>query len=301
MKPPDSHDRPLIPPRNATMVESVEEIRAQIRGRQTVKEPTPGALAQAPSPPISFAQASNPAAPVEDTARFQPVHRPGIALLVVLDDGDDEGETVRIRRESFTIGRVQGDVVIPHDGNISGKHAEILRRLEGGRWHWYLRDLQSTNGTFVRAAGGILRQGQEILIGGTVHRFDSSQADESGETPAEPGGPAATRKWSGGAIAQIAAQMSPALVALTSDGDGRRYPLDRPEQWLGRDPSQCSIVLEDPLVSPRHARIFRDAKGKWMIQNNRSVNGLWMRITEVSMEKGGLFQCGEQRFLLKIS
>ena len=98
----------------------------------------------------------------------------------------------------------------------------------------------------------------------------------------------------------LAAQISPTLVALTSDGDGRRYVVDRPEQWVGRDPSQSSIVLEDPLVNPRHARIYRDPKGKWMIQNNRSVNGLWMRITEVSMEKGGLFQCGEQRFLLKI-
>jgi hypothetical protein len=38
-----------------------------------------------------------------------------------------------------------------------------------------------------------------------------------------------------------------------------------------------------------------------MIQNNRSLNGLWMRITEASLEKGGQFQCGEQRFQLKLS
>ena len=82
---------------------------------------------------------------------------------MVLDDGDDEGETIRIRRESFIIGRVQGDLVIPHDGNISGRHAEVLRRLEAGRWHWYLRNLQSTNGTFVRVAGGILH---------TARRYD---------------------------------------------------------------------------------------------------------------------------------
>jgi pSer/pThr/pTyr-binding forkhead associated (FHA) protein len=297
MKAPDAHEKPAIPPRNVTMVESVEEIRAQIRGRQTMKEPIPGTFAQASSPPVSFAQPSISPAPVDDTARFEPVQRPGVATLVIFDDGDDEGEAIRIRRESFIIGRVQGDMVIPHDGNISGKHAEILRRWEGGRWHWYLRDLQSTNGTFVRVASGILRDGQEILIGGACYRFESSHVDDSGE----PGEPAATRKFAGGSIAQHAAQMSPALVAMTPDGDGRRYVLDRPEQWVGRDPAQSSIVLEDPLVSPRHARIYRDSKGKWMIQNNRSLNGLWMRVGEASLEKGGQFQCGEQRFQLKLS
>ena len=254
MKPPDPNEKPVIPPRNVTMVESVEEIRAQIRGRQTMKEPIPGTFAQASSPPVSFTQASSPPAPADDTARFQPVHRPGIAMLVILDDGDDEGEAVRIRRESFIIGRVQGDLVIPHDGNISGKHAEIVRRLEGGRWHWYLHDLHSTNGTFVRVASGILRDGQEMLIGGACYRFESPQIDETSA-------PAATRKFVGGSIAQLAAQTSPALVALTSEGDGQRCVLDRPEQWVGRDPAQCSIVLEDPLVSPAMRGSIATRKG----------------------------------------
>jgi hypothetical protein len=301
MNAPDPREKPAVPPRNVTMVESIDEIRAQIRGRQTVKEAIPATIAQATSQPVSLAQAPSTQSLVDDAARFQPVHRPGVATLVIFDDGDDEGEVVRIRRESFIIGRVQGDLVIPHDGNMSGKHAEILRRLEGGRWHWYLRDLQSTNGTFVRVSSGILRDGQEILIGGASYRFDASKMDASAETAADPGAPAATRKFVGGSVAQFTAQMSPALVALTAPGDGRRYALDRPEQWVGRDPAQCSIVLEDPLVSPRHARIYRDPKGKWMIQNNRSLNGLWMRITEASMEKGGQFQCGEQRFQLKLS
>ncbi len=229
------------------------------------------------------------------------MQRPATAVLVVLDDGDDDGETVRIRKESFTIGRVQGDLVIPHDGNMSGRHAEILRRLEGGRWQWYLRDLQSTNGTFVRVAGGILRDDQEILIGGSCFRFESSHVDEGADTTSAPGAVASTRKFVGGSVAQFAAQMNPTLIALTPDGAEKRYPLDRPELWVGRDRAACSIVLEDPLVSPKHARLFRDPKGKWMIQNNRSLNGLWMRITEVSLEKGGQFQCGEQRFLIRTS
>jgi pSer/pThr/pTyr-binding forkhead associated (FHA) protein len=294
MKPPDPGQNPAMPQRNVTMVESVEEIRAQLQRRTTLKEPSPVLSHQATSP------ASPATAPVDDTVRFRPVHRPSIATLVVLDDGEEEGEVIRIRRESFVIGRVQGDLVVPHDLNISGQHAELARRFEAGQWHWYLRDLRSTNGTFVRVAGGILRDGQEVLIGSSCYRFESAQIDESDDSTATPGA-AATRKWSGGAIGQVATQMSPALVATTADGDGQRYPLIHPEQWIGRDRSQCSIVFDDPLVSPRHARVYRDPKGKWMIQNNRSLNGLWMRINETPLDKGGQFQCGEQRFLLKLS
>jgi len=295
MNPRDSQENPGIRPRAVTMLESVDELRALVQqGRQTAKE----AIPVAPGPAPAQAQAASPPAPLDDTQRFHPVQRPGTAILVVLDDGDDDGEVVRIRRESFTIGRVQGDLVLPHDANISGRHAEIVRRLEGGRWQWYLRDLQSTNGTFVRVAGGLLRDGQELLIGGSCFRFGLSHVEDTSE-PASAPGVAATRKFVGGSVAQFAAQMNPALVALTPEGDGQRYPLDRPEQWVGRDRAGCSIVLEDPLVSPRHARVYRDPKGKWIIQNNRSLNGLWMRINEVSLEKGGQFQCGEQRFLIR--
>jgi pSer/pThr/pTyr-binding forkhead associated (FHA) protein len=307
MNPSNPQDNAGIRPRAVTMLESVEEMRTLVRRNQTMKEPipfpsTPTPAAGPPAPNLSM-PASAPAAPAaaDDTERFRPVQRPTTPILVVLDDGDDDGEAIRIRKETFAIGRVQGDLVIPNDGNISGRHAEIVRRLEGGRWQWYLRDLQSTNGTFVRVSGGILRDGQEVLIGGLCFRFESSHIDDAAETAAGTGAPASTRKFVGGSIAQFTAQMNPTLIALTPDGGEKRYPLDRPELWVGRDRAACSIVLEDPLVSPKHARLFRDPKGKWMIQNNRSLNGIWMRITEVSLEKGGQFQCGEQRFLIRTS
>jgi pSer/pThr/pTyr-binding forkhead associated (FHA) protein len=305
MNPSNPQDNPGIRPRAVTMLESVEDMRALVRRNQTMKEAIPFPSTPASSPTVPGTSVTTPAssatAAADDTERFHPVQRPGTPVLIVLDDGDDDGEAVRIRKESFTIGRVQGDLVIPHDGNMSGRHAEILRRFEGGRWQWYLRDLQSTNGTFVRVSGGLLRDGQEILIGGSCFRFESSHIDEAAEATSAPGAVAATRKFVGGSVAQFAAQMNPTLIAITADGGEKRYPLDRPELWVGRDRALCSIVLEDPLVSPRHARLFRDPKGKWMIQNNRSQNGLWMRVTEVSLEKGGQFQCGEQRFLIRTS
>ena len=63
---------------------------------------------------------------------FRPRQRPSMALLTIYDDGRDDGEEIRVRRESTVIGRGQGDVVIPHDDRMSGKHAEIRRVHEDG-------------------------------------------------------------------------------------------------------------------------------------------------------------------------
>jgi pSer/pThr/pTyr-binding forkhead associated (FHA) protein len=286
--------------RAATVLESVEEIRARARiprpatMKEAVQLPAAMPAGETLSVCPAFATAGVEAQP------FRPVRRPPMALLLVLDDGDDEGEAIRIRTDAFTIGRVQGDLVIPHDGGISGRHAEISRRPEGGEYRWYLRDLQSTNGTFVRASNVVLRDGQELLLGSLHFRFEGP-APVSGPPPTA-AMVAATQKWqalsSSGLAAAAAAH--PALVEQTADGAGRRFPLTAPEIAVGRDPRQSQIVLDDLMVSPLHARIVRDPKGRWAIYNASSLNGLWARVEEVPLNRGGQFQCGEQRFQIRI-
>ena len=280
------------PRRQATVLESVEEIRAAARRPATLREPLPSPAA---------GSATRPQEPNDDTEPFRPTRRPSMALLVVLDDGADGGETFRIRSDSFRIGRVEGDLLLPHDPGVSSRHAEVCRRLEAGQSRWYLADIQSTNGTFVRASNGLLRDRQEILLGSLRFRFEDAPAGQRTAAGPESGGhPQATQKWQSLTRETAARALDPSLVELTAEGEGRRYPLRQAEDWVGRDPSQCSIVLDDPMVSPRHARVFRDDRGRWHVQNLRSLNGLWMRITEVPIERGGQFQCGEQRFLIKI-
>jgi pSer/pThr/pTyr-binding forkhead associated (FHA) protein len=274
--------------RVVTVLESVESIRAAAGRFSTLKEAVPTAAPKASS------AAQPAAAPATDDARpFRPQQRPSMALLVVFDDGDDEGETIRIRSGTFVIGRVEGDLVIPHDGGMSGKHVEISRRLDRGESRWFLRDLNSTNGTFVRAATVILNHGQEILLGGKRLRFEIPAAIAEEAQPI-----AGTQKWQ--VLTPGAAPKSqPSLVELMPQGPGRRFALTGADTPIGRERS-CSIVLDDPMISPRHARITQDAKGRWCIQNTGSRNGVWARVEEVPLERGGQFQCGEQRFLIKI-
>jgi pSer/pThr/pTyr-binding forkhead associated (FHA) protein len=272
--------------RQATVLESVEEIRALIRSLPATDSP-------------ATIPAKTSAAPEQDTTSYRPSLRPSMALLHVLDDGDDSGEILRIRANSFVIGRVEGNITIPHDGGISGRHAEISRRHENGEHHWFLKDLQSTNGTFVRAATVILSQDQEVLIGGGRFRFEVPAAPAE-SAPMLDSAANATRKWESLSGSTTVSGLQPILVDVSPGRPGRRFALREQEYWIGRDPSQSSIVVDDPMVDRRHARVYRDEKNRWIIANARSRNGLWARIQEVGLGRGGFFQCGEQRFFFKV-
>jgi len=271
-----------------TVLESVEDIRGQRRAM------TSKTLAEAPP--------ANRPEQAERTRAFRPRVRPPMGLLHVFDDGEDTGEVVRVRASSLIIGRVEGDLVIPHDGGISGRHAEIVRRVENGATVWVLRDLNSTNGTFVRASTVTLHHEQELLIGGLAFRFTaSSQGSEAADLHAPEMN--VTRKWEGLSRAGVVRPSSsppPTLTELAKGEKPRSFPLTQSEHWLGSDPRQCSIVINDPTVDPKHARVYRDDHDRWVMANERSRNGLWARVQEIGLGRGGYFQCGEQRFLFKV-
>ena len=94
----------------------------------------------------------------------------------------------------------------------------------------------------------------------------------------------------------------PSLVELTPAGPVQRFQLTLPEYWLGRDPHRCAIVrADDLLMSPQHARLYRDAKGNWHIENNKSVNGVWLRVTEpMPLGSACRFRLGEQQFIFRV-
>ena len=235
-----------------------------------------------------------------DTVSFRPMRRPPMALLCILDDGQEDGEWIRLRGERLVIGRTEGDIMVCHDDLMSGQHAEISRQVDKDRYRWFLADLGSTNGTYVRVGGGLLIDGQELLIGSRRLRFRAALQGAALMADAEkhpPGIAKGTAGWQG----LSPTSLIPSFVEITPQGDGETHFLQSPENWIGRDPALCNIaLLEDPMVSPRHARIFRDAKGRWRIEHAKSLNGLWLRIERVPVEGACQFQLGEQRFLLRV-
>jgi pSer/pThr/pTyr-binding forkhead associated (FHA) protein len=221
-------------------------------------------------------------------------------LVCVLDDGcRDEGEWFRLRGPRAVIGRAEGDILVPHDDAMSSRHAELVRQLEAGRWRWYINDLKSTNGTYARVSKSVLRHGQEVLIGSTRYRFDAAPQGAAPVTTAteNPAQPTNTFDWE----AVSAGRVMPSLIEVKTRGEGQRWLLDQDEVWLGGDPTRCKVVAaNDPLASSRHARIFKDPRGRWYVENSRSLNGTWLRIDRLPIDGAGQFQMGEQRFLMRV-
>jgi pSer/pThr/pTyr-binding forkhead associated (FHA) protein len=291
--------------RPATIVQPIDQIFGRSNVDPTVNESDRNARPPAPAGGLTVNESdanARPPASAGDPKPVAPILRPSLrppmAILCAFDDGEETGEIVRVRVPAFVIGRSEGGLVIPHDGGISGRHAEVGRRLVGERYHWYLRDLGSTNGTFVRVARAALGPDQEFLIGGVRFRFQLAPEHGSrgrGDVKVS-AGPGAGRP----ASRRTSQASDPVLVEIRADGEVRRIVLTGPETWIGSDSSICSVVIPHPAVSAKHAAIKTRKNGRWMIENAGARDGVWLRIDEVDLGRGGHFQCGEQRFLIRI-
>ena len=136
--------------------------------------------------------------------------------------------------------------MIPHDGQMSGKHAALRQTTIKDKLCWSLADLKSTNGTFVRVGHAVLEDGSEFIIGRTRLHFESKLSGQSNLPKANSAAEQATQLWQPPASVNSAA----AIVEMTADGVGRRVMLNQSEVWLGKDAGCCQLVLAvDPYAS----------------------------------------------------
>jgi hypothetical protein len=284
---PAPANHPAVPVEE-TRLESDEDIRQALLARRAKKGP-PGAPSKAP--PAARAE-------IEPQAE-RPVLCPPTALLCLLDDGQSDGEWVRLHGDVTIVGRTEGIIRIPHDGLVSGRHAEICRQRGPNGYRWVLADLQSTNGTFVRIRNTVLHNENEVIIGSGRYRFEAGMSVAAAGAP-PPVAPQTTQPWADAAPVR---SLVPSLVEMSPAGPLNRFTLTLPEYWIGRDSKTCPIARpDDVLVNARHARLYRDPKGQWHIENNDSLNGLWLRICEPTVLAGACqFRMGEQQFIFRVT
>ena len=262
-----------------TIVEKVEPV---VPSRMTVREAKPKARV------LGSVEKT-------ETGPFRPLNRPPMALLTALDDGSkNKGEVWRVRGPRHVIGRAEGDTLIPHDLDISARHAEITCRWMDGRYRWHLQDLESTNGTFLRVSKVPLRHGKEVLLGSRRYEFRIPQ--EKQDAPPETSEAKVTHKYQG-LPATVHEQAFPRFVELDSQGDVHEFLLTPSSHFIGHDPATCGICVSgDSFVSEKHARLWQDDRERWMIEDCQSTNGIWVSVQRLPLETNSEFQLGEQRF-----
>ena len=105
---------------------------------------------------------------VEDQAAARELQRAVVAIV----EGPDSGKKFEINRQKTYIGRSSVCDITLSDPAISGNHLEV-EAIEGG---YLLRDLESTNGTFMgdtRITGLYLHPGCRFRVGANVMEFRS--------------------------------------------------------------------------------------------------------------------------------
>jgi hypothetical protein len=227
--------------------------------------------------------------PPEEEHDFRPRLRPAVPVVTVLDDGcRDIGEDRRLRGEVTTIGRRRGDIQVSSDASMSHLHAEIRRTTANGVHHWHLRDMGSTNGTFVRCQTGTLHDQAIMIVGrGRFRLRNPLRPQDAGATSLQ------TQDHD---LAHLPAAIWPMLEATTDRAPAMLFPLKSSTVTIGRRGGGSDIELEDSLLANHHATLKRLRDGSWIVIAEKTRNGIWLSITAVTLARHCFFRCGEQQF-----
>lgn len=132
-----------IAPNTPTRLQHGDVIRV---GQEVLRFEVAGQFTQAKNPPQIGGE------PVNVWARLARISAPENAA----------SSAYLLFHDEHTLGRERGDYTFPDDGFVSGQHARVMRADDG----FYVEDLRSSNGTFLRVRGSQrIPNGTLLLLG----------------------------------------------------------------------------------------------------------------------------------------
>jgi pSer/pThr/pTyr-binding forkhead associated (FHA) protein len=165
-------------PRGGTLTgRQAAEIRAQVDRDGTNTGPQLAAVTTPASGPSASIDDFDDAARKELMSGLTDTPQVQVALEVL--EGADKGAIRRFTQESILIGRLNTDLVV-RDSDVSRRHS-IIEVFDASQV--YLRDLNSTNGSFVngrRVSSVRLRNGDQIRLGRCLLRFSARPVGGAG-------------------------------------------------------------------------------------------------------------------------
>ena len=110
-----------------------------------------------------------PPEPLPDGTQIMGSPNPGYWGRVSIVVGQNqEGSAFPIGGDGVQLGRERGDIIFPEDGYVSGAHAQVTMRGDS----FFLTDLNSSNGTFLRLRHDrLLMSGSLLLLGQQLFRL----------------------------------------------------------------------------------------------------------------------------------
>jgi two-component system NtrC family sensor kinase len=100
------------------------------------------------------------------------------SLFVI--QGRDQGQRFQLDEPEVSIGRISENAIQLHDTEVSRKHAQL--ELNGEQIEYVLRDLNSSNGTFVNGKAvrkARLHSGDQVQLGRTLLLYTGSHESVS--------------------------------------------------------------------------------------------------------------------------
>jgi pSer/pThr/pTyr-binding forkhead associated (FHA) protein len=252
--------------------------------------------AHAPAPALAPAPAAAPSPPRAPSAVTR-------ARLVLIARDGNEGPSYGLG-ESSDIGRTEGTIVLGDDRYISPRHARIAFR--GGSF--FLRDLESVNGLFVRipfprgAAAAeppdseqLLADQDLFLVGQQVLRFEVVKHAEEGFGVASENG---TLLFGTPAAPRYARLSQRTVEGVVRDV----FYVKKTETVVGRESGDI-VFSDDPFLSRRHAVVrvhppgAQGAPRRFTLGDLGSSNGTFLQVREeVRLRHGDHFRIGQQLF-----
>jgi pSer/pThr/pTyr-binding forkhead associated (FHA) protein len=255
-------------------------------GRSPHPEPMPDAAGHVALERASGGAPSSQTGPLGGAAS---VRRDRARLVAILKDGS-EGQTYPLSEEATEIGRKEGTIILPDDPYLSPRHARLTE--QNGRY--FLKDLASTNGIFIRIRDkSRLHHGDVLLVGQQVLRFEVLEESERGLGPASQHGTLLFGTPEGSCIAR--------LGQMTTEGIMRDYyHLRGQEVVIGREGPDI-VFPDDPFMSRKHARISYDGGSRaFVLEDLGSFNGTSLRFRgERELQSGDQFRVGNHLFLFE--
>jgi len=209
------------------------------------------------------------------------------------------GAVVPLLKPKLTVGRKSECDVVIACSSISGRHCE-LELIDGV---WWVRDLQSKNGTAVNghkiernkiAPNNLLTLGRQRFM---VEYQAQKKSAPPGPRDAEddlaleflmndpdqksaPELPTTADFEKSSPVLKTAAPLSRSQLPvidfgkLVPCGGGAPIPLRASQLVLGRSP-ECDVRIRFPSVSSRHCKLTFE-NGYWMVEDLNSTNGTWV-------------------------